>query len=102
MRIFLISDNADTQTGMRLAGIDGVLVRTPQEVSKAVDEVLTDPGISMLLITETIAAMQPDLFSHIKINRSIPLVVEIPDRHGSSKPDDYIMSYVGEAIGLKL
>ena len=26
MRMFLISDNVDTLTGMRLAGIDGVVV----------------------------------------------------------------------------
>ncbi len=102
MRIFLISDNADTQTGMRLAGIDGILVRTPEEVKVAVDEILNDTGIGILLITEKIAAMQPEYFSYIKINRRTPLVVEIPDRHGSSKGDDYIMSYVSDAIGLKL
>ena len=28
MRMFLISDNGDTLTGMRLAGVEGVVVRT--------------------------------------------------------------------------
>ena len=27
MRMYLISDNADTLTGMRLAGVDGVIVK---------------------------------------------------------------------------
>ena len=27
MKMFLISDNVDTQTGMRLAGVEGVVVR---------------------------------------------------------------------------
>ena len=102
MRIFLISDNADTQTGMRLAGIEGVLLSSPEEVKKTVDEVLKDSGIGILLITEKISAMQPEYFKQIKINRHIPLVVEIPDRSGSNKRDDHIISYVGEAIGLKL
>ena len=102
MKIFLISDNADTQTGMRLAGIDGILVRTPQEVKETVDKVLQDKEIGILLITEKIAAMQPEHFSRIKIESRTPLIVEIPDRHGSNKEKDYIMSYVGEAIGLKI
>ena len=102
MKIFLISNNADTQTGMRLAGIDGILVRTPDEVKAAVSDVLKDSDIGILLVTEKIAAMAPEYFSNIKINISTPLVVEIPDRHGSGKREDYIMSYIGDAIGLKL
>ena len=28
MKMYLISDNVDTQTGMRLAGVEGVVVHT--------------------------------------------------------------------------
>lgn len=41
MRMFLISDNVDTLTGMRLAGIDGVVVHEKQEIKQALDEVLS-------------------------------------------------------------
>ncbi|HOK44270.1 MAG TPA: ATP synthase subunit F, partial [Thermoclostridium caenicola] len=37
-----------------------------------------------------------------RLNRSKPLIVEIPDRHGTRRPADYIMRYVNEAIGLKV
>ena len=37
-----------------------------------------------------------------KINNRIPLIVELPDRHGSSRPDDYILNYVKDAIGVKV
>ena len=30
MKMFLISDNVDTQTGMRLAGVEGVVVQLYQ------------------------------------------------------------------------
>lgn len=40
MRMFLISDNVDTLTGMRLAGIEGVVVHEKQEIKQALDEVL--------------------------------------------------------------
>ena len=40
MRFYLISDNADTLVGMRLAGIDGELVHDAQSVEDAVNRCL--------------------------------------------------------------
>ena len=34
MRFYLISDNVDTQVGMRLAGIEGVVVHEAEEVRR--------------------------------------------------------------------
>lgn len=31
-----------------------------------------------------------------------PLIIEIPDRHGTGRKPDFITGYVNEAIGLKL
>ena len=36
MRYFVISDNTDTQVGLRLAGVEGVLARTREEVREAI------------------------------------------------------------------
>ena len=38
MRYFVISDNTDTQVGLRLAGVEGVLARTREEGLAAIDE----------------------------------------------------------------
>lgn len=35
MKMYLISDNVDTATGLRLAGIDGVVAHTEDEVKKS-------------------------------------------------------------------
>ena len=40
MRFYLISDNVDTQVGLRLAGIEGVVVHEPAEVKKALKEAM--------------------------------------------------------------
>ena len=37
MKFFLISDNIDTQMGMRLAGIEGVVVHERQEVLEVLE-----------------------------------------------------------------
>ena len=41
MKMYLISDNVDTYTGMRLAGVDGVVVHERDELKKALEKVLT-------------------------------------------------------------
>ena len=38
MKMYLISDNVDTLTGMRLAGVDGVVVHERDELKKALEE----------------------------------------------------------------
>ena len=78
MKMYLISDNLDTLTGMRLA------------------------GIGIVLLTEKFGREFPELIDEIKLERKMPLLIEIPDRHGTGRKKDFITSYVNEAIGLKL
>jgi V/A-type H+-transporting ATPase subunit F len=100
--MFLISDNIDTKTGMRLAGIDGVVVHEREEAIMAFREAMADKSIGIILITEKLVELFPEVISDMKLNNSRPLIVEVPDRHGTRRPADYIMRYVNEAIGLKI
>ena len=102
MKMFLISDNVDTQTGMRLAGVDGVVVHERAELKAALEGVLKDKEIGILLLTEKFGREFPEIVDDIKLNRKLPLIVEIPDRHGTGRKPDFISAYVNEAIGLKL
>ncbi len=102
MRMFLISDNRDTYTGMRLAGVEGVIAHTREEVAKAVETALADSTIGIVLVTELLGQKYADIFTEIKENRRLPLLVEIPDRHGIGRKENFITDYVSEAIGLKL
>lgn len=102
MKMFLISDNVDTYTGMRLAGVEGAVVHEEQELREAIDKVLTDKEIGILLLTEKFGRDFPDVIDEIRLNYRLPLVVEIPDRHGTGRKPDFITSYVNEAIGIKL
>lgn len=102
MKMFLISDNVDTRSGMRLAGVDGVVVHEPLEVKEALDRCLEDREIGILLITEKLAKVMEKEIKEIKLNYPLPLIVEIPDRHGTGRTPDSITHYVREAIGLKI
>ncbi len=102
MKFFLISDNVDTKVGMRLAGIDGVVVHERDEVLSELEKAKSDTSIGIVLLTEKLAALIPQKIADLKLNSHLPLVVVIPDRHGTIREEDSITRYVREAVGLKI
>ena len=102
MKMYLISDNVDTYTGMRLAGVDGVVVHERGELYEALQNVIKDKEVGIVLLTEKFGREFPEIIDDIKLKRKMPLLVEIPDRHGTGRKKDFITSYVNEAVGLKL
>ncbi len=102
MKFYLISDNIDTQKGMRLAGIEGVVVHEYDETLEALESCIRDDNIGIILITEKLAALMPDRINSLKINENKPLVVVIPDRHGTKREPDSITKYVRDAIGVRI
>jgi V/A-type H+-transporting ATPase subunit F len=102
MKMYLISDNVDTLTGMRLAGVDGVVVHEREELRESLQTAMADPTVGIILLTEKFGREFPDLIREMKLERKMPLLVEIPDRHGTGRKKDFITSYVNEAIGLRL
>ena len=50
--MFLISDNIDTYTGMRLAGVEGVVVHEREELKDALEKAIANKEIGILLLTE--------------------------------------------------
>lgn len=102
MKMYLISDNVDTYTGMRLAGVDGIVVHEKDELHEALQNVLKDDSVGIVLLTEKFGREFPDIIDEFRLERKMPLLIEIPDRHGTGRKKDFITSYITEAIGLKL
>ena len=100
MKFFLISDNIDTQMGMRLAGIEGVVAHEAEEVEAAVQLAVQDPDVGILLVTGKLMNLCPALFNERKRNYKRPLIVEIPDRHGGDVGSS-LERYIGEALGIR-
>lgn len=102
MRFYLISDNVDTAMGMRLAGIEGVVVHEDSEVRDALTKAMDYDDVAVILMTERLVSLCPDLVYNLNLNRKQPLIVEIPDRHGNGRAKDSITRYVRDAIGVKI
>ena len=102
MQIYLISDNIDTYTGMRLAGVEGVVVHQREELRETLQKAIANKEIGIILLTEKFGREFPEIIDDVKLHHKTPLIIEIPDRHGTGRKPDFITSYVNEAIGLKL
>ena len=79
MKMYLISDNVDTYTGMRLAGVDGVVVHEKQELRDALETAMNDKSIGIILLTERFGREFPDLIDEIKLKRKMPLLIALKE-----------------------
>ena len=102
MRFYLIGDNVDTQKGMRLAGIEGVVVHNRDDVLREIDSCILDDTIGIILITEKLATLIPSRIDEMRRMGHLTLIVVIPDRHGTQREPDSITKYVRDAIGVKI
>lgn len=102
MKFTLISDKIDTLTGMRLAGVNGVFVNEKYALLDALKSACEDPEIGIILLTENLSFMIPDEIHKIRIDKHMPIITIIPDRHGSQRADDYITNYIKQSIGIKI
>ncbi len=102
MKFFLISDNIDTQIGLQLVGVKGVVVHQKEEALKELNELKKRNDIGILILTERIAELVPQELKEMRLSKKLPLVTLIPDRHGSRRPEKFITKYVQEAIGVRL
>ena len=72
MKMFLISDNIDTYTGMRLAGVEGVVVHEREELRRALEDAIANKENGIILLTEKFGREFPDI-----IDDMVPAVHQI-------------------------
>jgi V/A-type H+-transporting ATPase subunit F len=102
MKSFLISDNKDTWVGMKLAGVDGVIVHEREEVQRALKDAMKNEEYGILILTEKAMDLVREEVLEYKMKCRKPLIVEIPDRHGSSKSQDQITDYIRDSVGIRI
>lgn len=78
MKMFLISDNIDTYTGMRLAGVEGVVVHEREELKKALEEAIANKENGVILLTEKFGKEFPDIIDDVRLNHRLPFSWRFP------------------------
>lgn len=102
MKMYLLSDNVDTLIGMRMSGVDGVVLHKEDELRAKLSELLEQDDIAVILITSTLLNLIRDTVYDLKLKLRQPLIIEIPDRHGNGRTGDSISRYVKDAIGVDM
>ena len=102
MKVCLITNNLDVQTGFRFVGVDCIVISEQNPFEQALNNAIKDTNIGIVLVTERDAEKNLDLINDIRLNKKMPLVAIIPDSHGSVRDKNFISNYVREAIGVKL
>lgn len=102
MKSFLISDSRDTFLGLQLAGINGIIVHNREDALNEMKKAIHSGNIGILILTERIVDMIRDEVMDYKIKSKTPLVIEIPDRHGSIRDTNAIEEYIRNSIGVRI
>lgn len=101
MKYSIIGDE-DTVLGFGMVGVSGKVATSADEVQRAFNAILNDKEVSIIIITETLADMIRSTVNKYLFTVNFPLIVEIPDRHGTKAGRAGIREMVNSAIGLKL
>ena len=88
--------------GMRLAGVEGVVVHEHDEVMAALSEAVKKEDIAVIMMTKKLTDLCSAEVTELKLTLSRPLIVEIPDRHGNSRITETLAKYLSEAVGIKM
>ncbi len=101
MRYFVLGDE-DTVLGFGMVGVEGRTVDTEVQAAEALDAVLADSSIGILIITERAAELVRERIDRLLFSEQFPLVVEIPDREGRRPDRPSLRELVNQAIGIKI
>lgn len=102
MKFFAVTDNIDTQMGMRLAGIESLVIHKNDELIKVMEMLMERKDIGVIILTEKVISLNPSLIYRYKLTVRTPLIVEIPDRHGSDTISKNISKYISESVGMRI
>ncbi len=102
MKSYLISDNRDTLVGLQLAGISGKIIDSREDALKEMKMAIQNDDIGILILTEKIVDMIGKEVMDYKIKSKRPLIIEIPDRHGSIRESNVIEEYIRNSVGIRI
>lgn len=86
---------------MRLAGVQGLILNTREQVLETIEAKVKDADIGMIIITKGIMQLAEKEIMAIKLKSKYTLIVEIPGA-GLEYESDYITRHIRESIGIKI
>lgn len=94
--------NQDAVWGFALAGVQGQVVSTPDDLHKALDAALGDGDVGIVLVTEDAADLARQRVDELVMRSRIPIVVEIPGPQGTSPDRPSLSELIRRTIGIRV
>ena len=71
------------QYGLRLAGVEYEILDKKEDILNKIEELLEDSSLGVLVVSEKVYKMASERLEEIELKSKLPLILKIPDRHGS-------------------
>jgi V/A-type H+-transporting ATPase subunit F len=104
MKVIALCDK-DTASGLQLAGIETVYVPNNEKTAVQYWHEIEDniESIGLIIVTEQIAEDIGKELNEFRLRNIIPIVVEIPDKHGRKTDHvDYVSHLIKKAVGMEI
>ena len=99
-KTYLLGD-LHTVNAFRLAGIE-VIASGPESAASNLDLLLKMPDTALILITQKIAASIQTAIYQTNLNRTYPIIIEIPGVHDPPGFKTSVLDYITEALGISI
>ncbi len=101
MKSIVLAEQKETIVGLRLAGIEGVLIKDVKQVISQVEGFINDPAIGTIMITQRLYDENRSDLDEIKLKLKEKMLIRIPG-FNEKMEESLIYKHIKESVGLKL
>ena len=102
MSAYHIIGDKDTVLGYRFAGVSGDVVEDAAQAKTAFGNALNDSGITVLLVTEAVEDMIPDMVMKHRMASIPPYLAVVQDIWGPRGGRKSLQELINEAVGIRI
>lgn len=101
MKFICIGDH-DTVMGFRFAGVEGVVVESPNEARREFRRAMGLADVGVIIIPDQISAELQEEINEVRFSRTQPAIVEVAGPDGRRKDRPRLVDLIREAIGVRV
>ncbi len=102
MSAYHIIGDKDTVLGYRFAGVSGDVVEDAEQAKTAFENALNDSGITVLLVTEAVEDMIPEIVMRHRMDAKPPYLAVVQDIWGPRGGRKSLQELINDAVGVRL
>ena len=102
MSAYHIIGDQDTVLGYRFADVSGDAVEDAAQAKTAFEKAVEDPSITVLLLTEAVEEMIPEIVTRHRMAAKPPYVTVVQDVWGPRSGRKTLQTLINEAVGIRI